>query len=81
MPEDREQTALTLNGKKKNIRKKDFLAFADNCGITRKSAEKMMLKIINMHDEFIKMIQESYLPEDMKDNYTELVNQRTEVLL
>ena len=32
MPEDREQTALTLNGKKKNIRKKDFLAFADNCG-------------------------------------------------
>lgn len=81
MPEDREQTALTLNGKKKNIRKKDFLAFADNCGIIRKSAEKMMLKIVNMHDEFIKMIQESYLPEDMKDNYTELVNQRTEVLL
>lgn len=80
MPEDREQTALTLNGKKKNIRKKDFFAFADNCGMIRKSAEKMMMKIVNMHDEFIKMIQESYLPENLKDDYTELVSKRTEVL-
>ena len=45
MPQDKEQLALTLNGKKQNIRRKDFLIFADTCGLNRKSAEKMMEKI------------------------------------
>ena len=41
LPEDTEQLALTLNGKKRNIRKKDFTALADNCGIPLPAAEKM----------------------------------------
>ncbi len=42
MPEDKEQFALAMNGKKMNIRRKDFLVFAEECGITRSSAEKMI---------------------------------------
>ena len=45
MPEDKEQLALAMNGKK-NIRRKDFLVFAEECGLTRTSAEKMMMAVI-----------------------------------
>ena len=38
MPSDKEETALTLNGKKHNIRRKDLLALAENCGIPEKAA-------------------------------------------
>ena len=37
MPEDTEQLALTLNGKKRNIHKKDFYLFAEKCGISKKT--------------------------------------------
>ena len=40
MPEDKEQFALTMNGKKTHIRRKDFLVFAEECGMPRSSAEK-----------------------------------------
>ena len=33
MPEDKEQLALTINGKKKNIRKKEFILLAEQCGL------------------------------------------------
>ena len=42
MPEDNEEFALAMNGKKTKLRKKDFLIFADECGISRASAEKMI---------------------------------------
>ena len=40
MPEDKEELALALNGKKQNLRRNDFLIFAENCGISRSGAEK-----------------------------------------
>ena len=44
LPQDQEQLALTLNGKKRNICRRDFLIFADSCGLERRSAEKMLDK-------------------------------------
>ena len=35
MPEDKEQFVLAMNGKKTHIRRKDFLLFAETCGMTR----------------------------------------------
>lgn len=40
MLEDGEQLALALNEKKTHIRRKDFLVFAEECGMARSSAEK-----------------------------------------
>ena len=80
MPEDVEQTALALNGKKQNIRRRDFLVFADECGITRQSAEKMMRKLISMKPKFLAMCGESLLPEDMKSRFAELIEERCNVL-
>lgn len=80
IPEDTEQLALTLNGKKHNIRRKDFLIFADSCGILRKSAEKMIKKIIVLKDTYIRMCQESYLPDDMKERFSQLICERISIL-
>ena len=41
MPEDKEQTALALNGKKQNIRRKDFFVFAEECGISKSELRKL----------------------------------------
>ena len=46
MPEDKEQFALTMNGKKANLRRGDFLTFADSCGISRAAAEKMIARLL-----------------------------------
>lgn len=80
LPTDEEQFALTLNGKKRNIRKKDFMIFAENCGITSKSAQNMVKKICSLQDKFLEQCEESYLPADLKQNMKELILTRIESL-
>ncbi len=80
IPVDREQLALTINGKKQNIRKKDFFIFARTIGITEKSAEKIIHKIVKLKDKYIAMCQESYIPDDMKMDLENLIEQRMQVL-
>ena len=80
LPEDREQLALTLNGKKQNIRRKDFFVFAEAIGIGKKSAEKMIEKLIKLRERFIAMCAASYLPEDLKRRLAELVEDRLAIL-
>lgn len=80
LPQDKEQLALTLNGKKQNIRRKDFLVFAESCGINRKSAEKMIGKIVSLKDTYLSMCRESYLPNDMKVDFEALICDRIAML-
>lgn len=79
MPEDKEEFALTMNGKKQNVRKKDFLVFADTCGITKNAAEKMIAKIVRMKPIFVQMCIDSYLPQYMKEQLNELIEKRCSV--
>ena len=80
IPSDKEQLALTLNGKKQNIRRKDFLVFADTIGISERSAEKMIEKIVKLKEKYISMCRDSYMPEQMKANLENLIEQRIAVL-
>lgn len=79
MPEDKEQTALALNGNKQNIRRKDFFIFAEECGITHISAEKIINKLVSMKPEFLSMCEDSLLPEDMKEQFSLLIEERCRV--
>ena len=80
IPSDKEQLALTLNGKKQNIRRKDFLVFADTIGIPERSAEKMIEKIVKLKDKYISMCRDSYMPDEMKDALEALIEERIAVL-
>ena len=74
--EDDEQLALTVNGKKHNIRRNDFLKFADSSGISREAAIKMIQKIQSMRERYLKLCEESWLPESMKERFCVLIEER-----
>ena len=80
MPEDEEELALTLNGKKRNLRKKDFYLFSEKCNISRSSAEKMIGKLVSMKETYQKMNRESLLPEEMKERFARLIEERCNIL-
>lgn len=80
LPEDPEQLALTVNGKKHNVRRNDFLVFAEAIGLPRASAEKMMERLASMRERLLAMCADSYLPEDMKATLSELISVRLAAL-
>lgn len=79
MPEDKEQFALPMNGKKMNLRRKDFLIFADECEISRVSAEKMMKMIVKKRNSFIDMCKTSLLPLHLQERMCTLMEERIRV--
>ena len=81
MPEDNEQLALTLNGKKRNLHKNDFFVFAKSCKISEVSADKMLASVASLRDTYISMCEKSFLPYDMKERLVILINERTENLI
>lgn len=80
IPADKEQLALSINGKKQNIRRKDFLVLAETIGVTEKSADKMIQKIVRLRDKYIGMCKASYMPGEMKESLENLINERITVL-
>jgi serine/threonine-protein kinase HipA len=80
LPTDTEQFALTLNGKKKNIHRKDFLVFADTVGIPKKSAENIIDGVIANKATYISLCEQSYLPDKMKQDFKQLIEDRTAII-
>lgn len=80
MPADKEQFALPMNGKKTNIRKKDFLVFADECGIARTTAEKLIKSLVKLTPKWLSMCKNSLLPTELKERLIKIITERSEVL-
>ena len=78
--EDQEELALSLNGKKKNLRRNDFLSFANTIGLNALAAEKMIDKIILLENHYINLCKESYLSEIMKKDLEKLIINRIKKL-
>lgn len=80
MPEDSEQFALTMNGKKTNLRRNDFLQFADSCGISRTAANKMIDRLLTKEQALLYLCAHSLLPEEMKQAFCKLIETRCQTL-
>lgn len=80
LPEDDEQFALTINGKKRNIHKKDFLLFAENVGIPALAAKKIIADVVSLEDTYISMCKDSCLPEHLKTALIKIIISRISVL-
>ena len=76
LPEDTEETALTLHGKKRNLQKNDFLAFAETSGINPSAARRLLSRIISLEDRFHGICDASLMPADMKESLHELMRLR-----
>ena len=79
-PADKEELALTLNGKKRKLKKSDFQkAFALN-GLDEKSIERIFSKFVKAIPSWFEFIQLSFLPETMKSEYVDLITHRAKRL-
>ena len=76
MPEDTEEMALTLNGKKRKLKRKDFIAFAETLKLSSSHAENLMDSLTGKKRLLLEMIEESQLPEDMKETFASLIISR-----
>ena len=80
MPEDEEEFALSMCKKKRKIGRKDFLLFAEQIGIEKVTAEKMLAKVINEKDALLAMVGDSYLSEALKNRLKDLISTRIKLL-
>lgn len=80
MPEDTEELALTLNGKKRRIKKTDFIASMKASTIEEKVIENIFRKFLKAQNKWMEFIDTSFLPEEMKEQYKKLISSRIEAI-
>lgn len=74
---DDEDLALNLNGKKKKIKRKDFEIAMNRSGLDQKVIENIFKKYRKLLPKWTKFINESFLPEPMKNEYKTLIKQKS----
>lgn len=75
-PKDDEELALTLNGKKKKLKHSDFIAAGLTMGLERKTIERLILKYVKLFPKMYTVINNSFLNEELKNKYIELLKER-----
>lgn len=80
-PKDKEEFALTLNGKKANIKYNDFLLFALKFGLTEKYVNQTINTFKRQLPLLHETINQSFLSDDLKTAYHQLIEERFSRLL
>ena len=75
-PKDDEELALTLNGRKKRLKRSDFIAAGETMGIDPKIVDRLIGKYVRLHPRMSEFIGQSFLDEELKIRYKELLNER-----
>lgn len=80
MPEDTEELALTLNGKKRKLQKSDFIKVMTASGLSEKVISNMAKKFRRSIVKWLDLIDASFLPENIKKEYKKLILSRVMAL-
>lgn len=75
-PADDEDLALTLNAKKKKIKRRDFVAAFTTLNLEAKQQENIFNKMEKAKDIWLDLIDKSFLSADFKVAYKELIVER-----
>lgn len=75
-PADDEDLALTLNGKKKRIKRSDFTAAFNTSKLTQKQQENIFDKMIKAKSKWFDLIDISFLSQDYKESYKVIIQER-----
>ena len=79
-PDDDEELALTLEGKKKKLQHKHFENLGKGLGLTTKQINGVFKRFFNDKESAYKLIQQSFLSIDMKNKYRHLMEGRFDIL-
>jgi len=80
IPEDDEETALTLNGKKRKLNPEDFKSLGNSLKISSKTQERIFSTYRQKTEKWPEEIENSFLSDSMKEKYKNLVASRLERL-
>ena len=80
-PKDDEELALTLNGKKKKLKRSDFMTSGLTMGVEQKTIERLVAKYVKLLPEMKKLIGNSFLNDELKDKYAELIRARIDRIM
>ncbi len=76
IPGDKEESALTINGKRNNLKLSDFNVLAASLKINEKSLQAIHNRFDKILAKWIAFIQQSFLSKKMQKNYIELLNSK-----
>lgn len=76
LPEDTEELALTLVGKKKELKKEHFEQLGDGLGLTPKQVKGSFNRMIKSKSKAFDWIDRSFLSNDMKTAYKDLLEEK-----
>lgn len=76
MPEDTEELALTLNGKKRKLRKTDFIKSITASGVDEKVIDNIARRFSRALPKWFELIDRSFLPLDLCKAYKNLILRR-----
>ena len=79
-PKDKEELALTLNGKKSRLKLSDFLKASATMGIEKNVTMQLIASMKNALPAWTELINNSFLSKDMKEAYLELIDKRIKAL-
>jgi len=75
-PADAEEMALTLNGRKKKLNKRDFIIVMDKFDISAKQQSNIFNKMQKALPKWLTIIDESFLIDDFKEQYKSIIRDR-----
>ena len=79
-PKDKEELALTLSGKKSNLRIDDFMNAAKTMGLEENVMQRLITSLHKALPKWQQLIQKSFLSDEKKQAYEELIVSRFEKL-
>ena len=80
LPEDKEESALTINAKKSRLVKKDFIQLGENYGLNNKQIENTFKRFLKVEKELRSLLQKSFLSTETQQNYDQLLRSRLSLL-
>jgi serine/threonine-protein kinase HipA len=75
-PEDTEDLALTMDGKKKKFRRQNFINFGIRLGLTEKQISAAIERMLNKKSTAVKWVENCFLSDDLKRAYLEVMEER-----
>lgn len=76
LPEDPEELALTLNGKKRKLKREDFEGFGKKMGLNSKQINAAFKRMIKNKPKAFDLIGRSFLSPDKMSDYRDLLKNR-----
>jgi serine/threonine-protein kinase HipA len=75
-PDDDEEMALTLNGKKKKLKKEDFVTAMNNLKVEEKQQRNIFSKMAKALPKWEERIDRSFMSEAYKENFKTIIKER-----